>query len=114
MVAKLPPHALVFVISGASQPFWHAMLLNAAPELVATWTVRTSLSEAEAKGWATRATCARLPPPAAAAPPTPPHPPPPPCILARPRPAPSRQPNAAETARPLPVLCAQAAGRSTR
>lgn len=59
MVDKLPPHALVFVISGASQPFWHAMLLQAAPELVATWTVRTSLSEAEAKGWATRATCAR-------------------------------------------------------
>lgn len=58
MVDTLPPHALVFVISGASQPFWHAMLLAAAPELVRSWTVRTSLSEAEAKRWAARATCA--------------------------------------------------------
>jgi len=28
MVDRLPPHALVSVISGASQPFWHAMLLK--------------------------------------------------------------------------------------
>lgn len=52
MADHVEPGSKVFVISGGGD-FWKDLVRELDPELLDSWDVRTSLSEAEAKQWAT-------------------------------------------------------------
>jgi ribonucleotide monophosphatase NagD (HAD superfamily) len=51
MAENIPAGAKVFVLSGGGS-FWMEHLRRRCPELLDTWEVRTTLSDAEAKEWA--------------------------------------------------------------
>ena len=54
MADHIPHHARIFVIAGGveGEDAWWMELLTAAAERVATWELRTRLTEEEAKEWA--------------------------------------------------------------
>ena len=52
MADRIPEGAKVFVMSGGGD-FWYHLLAQRCPDLLGSWEVRTSLTEEEAKQWAT-------------------------------------------------------------
>ena len=52
MADNIPEGAKVFVVTGGGD-FWYRLLQQKCPDLLETWEVRTSLTEEEAKQWAT-------------------------------------------------------------